>query len=494
MSTRNAMKIIALPVLAAMCLLSCGAGGNQKHEQVNNDSSNAKQTTEFDTTLPKGRLTDSLMCRKQNGNSYALYLPSYYSSKHSFPCIFFFDAHARGALPLQLYKDLAEKYGFVLVGSNVSKNGMPWETTREVIKILREDISARINTYPHRIYTSGFSGGSKVASSEAIYTGGIAGVIGCAAGFPQVEQGIRQKFDYFGMVGKYDFNLQEMEMLDKTLEQNGFTRQILTYDGKHDWPPAPEMNTALLWIQVNYLKRNADRKNEGLMSDTLIRVLKTDYETRIGAAARSGDAVTKYELMTGMTRALEGLTDLMAYKNELTRLTASPTYKNALAQQAALQQAELNLQQETAGKFATLGEEAWAKKIAELNLKIHSSKTPSEGQMYQRLLNFTGLVAYLNSDHAIKTGDLANAATYLKIFRMADPKNPDCAYLAAGYYMKKGDKTNAIASLKESAALGYSDLQQLITDPAFNGLRNDEVYKQVVQQVSGNNAPRVKQK
>ena len=43
------------------------------------------------------------------------------------PIIYFFDPHGVGNLPLILYKDLAEKYGFIIAGTYNSKNGMQWE-------------------------------------------------------------------------------------------------------------------------------------------------------------------------------------------------------------------------------------------------------------------------------------------------------------------------------------------------------------------------------
>ena len=36
-----------------------------------------------------------------------------------------FDAHGKGLLPVELYKDEAEKYGYIVVGSNNSKKRNP---------------------------------------------------------------------------------------------------------------------------------------------------------------------------------------------------------------------------------------------------------------------------------------------------------------------------------------------------------------------------------
>ncbi len=58
--------------------------------------------------------------------SYALYLPTTYAPAKAWPIIYFFDPGGRGRRPVELYKDVAEKYGFVIVGSEqLSRNFSP---------------------------------------------------------------------------------------------------------------------------------------------------------------------------------------------------------------------------------------------------------------------------------------------------------------------------------------------------------------------------------
>ena len=471
--------ILIILVTAAFFFISCGSGnGNENNAGMGTKS---PAVGAYDNSLTKGKVIDSVICKTSNNNSYALYLPSYYSADKKFPCIYFFDSHARGALPIKNYKDIAEKYGFVLVGSNVSKNGTQWPVTNEGVNALMEDTRARINIDPKRIYTCGFSGGSRVASSVAILDGGVAGVIGCAVGFPSVENPFQNKFDYFGMVGNFDFNLSDMEMLDEALGQNGFAHQLLTFNGKHEWPPVSDFETGVLWMQVNSMKENLQVKN-----DTLIAILKNDYDRRIAAARTSGDLINEHEWLDGIVKVLDGLADISSYKNQLAGLISGTAYKDAVAVQTQLLQWELSQQQELAKQFAGQDEKWWAKKIAELNHNVHSAKSQKESQMNQRLLNYLGLVGYMNSNHALNIGDMSNAITYLKIFKMADPKNPDCSYLSAIYYMKNGNSKQAISALNEAASSGYSEVSQLIANPLFISLRDDAGFKNVVAKVRGN--------
>lgn len=475
------LKTIASVLIVACAMFSASCSSGNSNENGNSTDSSIVAPA-YDSSLSKGQLMDSVICQNQSNQNFALYLPTYYSPARKFPCIYFFDAHARGALPIRLYKDLAEKYGFVLIGSNTSKNGVAWPVTNDAVKVLMDDIHKRINIDPERIYTSGFSGGARVASSVAIMDGGVAGVIGCAAGFPGSNNDFQNKFDYFGMVGDYDFNMSDMEKLDGALAQNSFTHQVLTFKGKHEWAPASDFQTALLWMQANAMKENKQAKN-----DTIIQSLKGDYEKRIGAAKSSAELVKAYELLDGAVKVLNGLTDISSLKKQLAELSAAPYFKNAVALHTQLQQKEMSQQQELAQQFSAHDENWWKVKIAELQQNIHRAKTQQESNMNARLLHFLGLIAYLNSNHAINSGGLESVESYLRIFKMADPQNPDCSYLAAVYYMKKGNPQQAIASLNDAADLSYTDVSQLITDPAFSSLQGDEAFKKVLEKVRTNN-------
>src|ERR1017187_4246613 len=69
-----------------------------------------------------GKIIDPVICKSDSTQSYALYIPAK-ANKSALPIIYFFDAHGDGALPLKKYKSLADAYGFILIGSNSSKNG-----------------------------------------------------------------------------------------------------------------------------------------------------------------------------------------------------------------------------------------------------------------------------------------------------------------------------------------------------------------------------------
>jgi len=302
-------------------------------------------TPTYDASLPKGRVVDSITC-KDGSQDFALYLPAHYNPSQAYPCIYFFDPHGHGGLPLRMYKELAEQYGYVLVGSNASKNGMQWQVTNNAAQALMADTKSRINIDTKRVYAAGFSGGSRVASSVALMDGGIAGVIGCGAGFPNGGASATSRFDYFGMVGDQDFNLIEMRQLDSTLEQNNFDHELIVFSGKHAWAPAADFSTALLWMQVYAIKEHLQPKD-----DALVAALKSDYDKRLAAA---NDLVKVNGLLYSMVQTLGGLTDVAPEQKRLADLAAGNAFKKAAYTQYILQQNELQQQQQFAKHFTAL--------------------------------------------------------------------------------------------------------------------------------------------
>ncbi|PQJ09167.1 hypothetical protein CJD36_020485 [Flavipsychrobacter stenotrophus] len=465
-------------VAAAILLVSCGQGAEHKES---NGTSVSNQSASYDNTLSTGVVKDTVVCKNDGAQSYALYLPKDYRSKKAWPCIILFDAHARGALPLRMYKDIAEKYGFILIGSNTSKNGIAAEVTDKIVNTLWNDIHQRLNIDTSRTYTSGFSGGSKVASMIATNHGGIAGVIGCAGGFPNTGQAAQPTFDYFGIAGNYDFNMPEMLQLDNYLDQKKSTHFLLTWPGIHAWAPAEAFRTGVLWMTVNSMKAHRLNRNDAVIADLMM-----DLNKHISEAILKNDELTAVRLLSGTVTVLEGLTDVTGYKKQLAALTNGGTYAYSLKAMQQLLQKEQAQCQEMAGQFTAQNEQWWADKITAIDKVATHTKMVQEANSNRRVLAFLGFISYMNVSRAISTGDMVHAASHLKIFKMADPRNPDCSYFAAIVSMKNKDTKAAITALNEAAALGYSDVEQLAAEPAFDSLHNGADFQKIVALVRDN--------
>jgi poly(3-hydroxybutyrate) depolymerase len=116
--------------------------------------------------LPAAGQIGDVTCASDGTQSYSLYLPRAYTPARNWPIIYFFDPGGRGQRPLELYKELADNYGFILAGSNNSRN-FSSEQSKSVNAIWL-DTHVRLALDPHRIYAGGFSGGARVAGAMAL--------------------------------------------------------------------------------------------------------------------------------------------------------------------------------------------------------------------------------------------------------------------------------------------------------------------------------------
>lgn len=282
-----------------------------------------------ETSLTPGRLIEKVVCTADPEQSYALYLPANYSPDRSWPIVYCFDPGARGMIPVDHFQVGAAQYGYIVVGSNNSQNGAG-EISVKAARAIWLDTHSRWNINDSRIYLSGFSGGSRVASNIAVaLKGQIAGVIGCGAGFPPgLTPAGNSPFAYFGIVGIEDFNYPEMLDLETQLTEAKFPKHLEIFDGGHSWPPQQVCSQALAWLQLSAMKSGLLDKDSNFI-DTLFsadRARAQTYES-MGALVRA------FSSYNNIVIDFDKLKDNSEIANKLTQLSANKEFQQALKQE-----------------------------------------------------------------------------------------------------------------------------------------------------------------
>lgn len=203
-----------------------------------------------DDALPTGVVIDPVRCLDDPAQGYALYLPSAYRPGRPCPVVYCFDPGGRGRIPVELFRDGAEKHGWILVGSNNARNG-PWEAIHAATQAFWRDTRARFAIDGKRIYAAGFSGGARAACGlSRMLSIRVAGVIGCGAGLPEwLEPADMSAVPWYGIVGLRDFNYHEMQQLERALRAQGGRCVLRMFQGKHSWPPARLAADAFDWLE-----------------------------------------------------------------------------------------------------------------------------------------------------------------------------------------------------------------------------------------------------
>lgn len=396
---------------------------------------------------------------------YAWHIPAGSDPGKKVPVIFIFDPHARGNMPVAMYRDLADEFGFVLVGSNESMNSQPIGDGLKYYHEMKSAISGEVEIDGDRIYTMGFSGGARVAVSIAIQEDEVQGVVGCGAGFPAVSQIPQPDFYYFGMIGYEDFNLGELLNNDRLLTRSGFTNELMIFDGGHDWPAEAVMREAFQALEIDHMSKSGTRK-QSVINQTIAY-----YNAAIDDLKSENRYFDAAEMADRAASVLGRVINVDDFKSQMRSFKKNPLYHKDLSAMVKSLERESGLQTNFIAAFQD-------KDISWWQAEIISLKSPAQDifdqRLNKRLESFVGLMAYMQSKNAIAGDDLGLAQKCLDIYRLIEPLNPEHFYLGAVMSMKQGDEDAAATYLEQAVALGFNNVDRIEHEAAFDGFSKKE--------------------
>lgn len=419
-----------------------------------------------------------LSCKSDN-SSYALYLPANYDTAKTWPVVVFLDPHAAGSLPLEKYKTLAEDYGFVFAGSNVSKNGMDINTVVASVNTLIADVQARLSLDPKRLYICGFSGGSRSAGAVAAQRMDVAGVIGCSAGFTNPQAAQAPVFACIGIAGMGDMNYNEVQREQEALTRMNARSAFFPFEGKHEWPPLQPMECALLWLNCDAMKNGALAKDTAAVN----RFSKKLYEPYDAWTKR--DRLTAAMYWKDAVSALDGLTDVTVSKQKLAYFLGGEQYKTDLAKEQAYLAKEQELQNVYAQALTQKGTDWWEDKKNFAPLDTSARLAARERLMHLRVWGYLSLMCYSYSNQALRQNQWTAVDQFVYYYSIVDPKNSEWAYMRAQVELVRNDKEKALAALETAVALGFKDRGRMETEPAFQPVFNEPRFQAVLQKAGG---------
>ena len=192
--------------------------------------------------------TDVIKCAADPAQNYACYVPKAYTKAKKWPILYCYSPNAQGGYFVDLYRDVCEEVGWIVVGSNNSQNG-PGEPILAAMKAMWADTHAKLNIDDRRIFASGFSGGARVSFWMAsLYPDNFAGVIAIGAGTTAEGKVAPKGMAVWLMCGEQDPNLKELEALEAKLKNEGFKYQRKTFPGGHTMPGKELASEAIRWV------------------------------------------------------------------------------------------------------------------------------------------------------------------------------------------------------------------------------------------------------
>ncbi len=397
---------------------------------------------------------DSLLeftCSSDTTQHYAVYQPTGYTPAKKWPVVYAFDPHADGKLPLLKMREAAERFGYILVGSDNFRNGVA--NLNGIAAALFEDVEKRYSIDAQRVYLAGFSGGARAAANIAFSNKGIRGLILSGAGIQDFNASYKSSgMVVYAMAGRNDFNMQESLAMEKELEGLGIPHYVAIFNGKHEWPPVTSLNQAFLWISFQAMQAKLIPADKSLVS--WFAHASDSIANHMMSEGRPMDALEQYTLARS---ALQSLYPVKEFEKKAEAITVTGAYKKALQEQESYAAMEQKLQQEYAAAFLSNDEKWWTNELAVLNGKCNTEKDPVKLGVYNRLKGFLGIAAYSFTSRAVHAGDLTDARKLVSVYRLIEPSNPDVTYYQALIYDKEGNPAKAAATLKEAIKNGLGD-------------------------------------
>jgi poly(3-hydroxybutyrate) depolymerase len=457
--------------------------------------------------LAKGKVIENVICKASAGESYALYLPTAYTVKRRWPVVYGFDPRARGAVAVERFKEAAEKYGYIIVASNTSRNGS-WESTAAAMRAMWQDTHARFALDDRRVYTAGFSGGARAASNIALaLKGDIAGVIACGAGFPaEVAPTASIPFVFFATAGVDDFNYPEVQQLGRTLDGLGVVNRIEVFEGAHSWAPPELCAEAIAWMEIQAMKKGRRDKDEALIQ----QLFKGAVE-KARAAEAAGAAYQAYLGYEQAAQDFKGLADVAELERKAAELKESKEVKQAVKQQRE-QEAE---QKKRFSELGALKAQLWNQArsatddrlspdggsqagysetrsqalsdlrriVADLRKKSQAKESTPERAVARRTLNQFFAFSFETSQALMRSKNYTAAAANLAIDAEVMPESPYVLYNLACAYSLKGDKKQALDALRKAVQKGFANVAELESNKDLAPLREEAGYKKILEEI-----------
>ena len=441
-------------------------------------------------SIPRGQIVDRIEALNDSSQSYALYLPSNYTPDRKWPVLYAFDPGARGRVPVERFKEAAEKYGWIVLGSNNSRNG-PWDIAVNAWNAMQKDTHQRFAIDDERLYATGFSGGARAAIRIAIGCKCLAGVMANGAGFPRdLAPSPQMHFVFFGAAGVDDFNYPELKNLQEPLTKAGIIHRVQTFEGRHEWPPVSMATAAVEWMELHAIKAGKRPRDDGFIN-TMWQQLLNDARS-LEESKKYSEA---YQLYLDLAANFKGLRDVAQIETKVNQFGNSRELKAAIREE----QAQIKKQRDLEGRLNNLiaaryggasinqSEETFdtgnllPNILNDLRKQSKASEDSTQRRVARRVLDglFLGLIEQGIS--LLQTEK--NYSESIKPLKLATEVNPDRAgaffYLAWAYAANR-DKKKSLQSLNTAVEKGFSDAAMITANKAFDSLRNDPEYQQIM--------------
>lgn len=438
---------------------------------------NAKQTFKV------GEITDNVPVQG-SAETFSLYLPSQYDASKFSAIVFIFDPSGNGNGGIQVFKEAAEQFNYILVCSNATRNGIPYEANFASINTLSKTIFSTFKIDEQQIYAAGFSGGARLASTIAVLTNKFQVVIACGATMePEYPYNPKQNsFSFLSLAGDRDMNYREMLSTKARFDQIGVQNELLIYEDTHSWPPKEQIRRSFEWLEL----RAYEKQLRSINQENVTSLYKKQYHLAdsLRKTSRYLRAVHEFKHLEA---SFHHLANTDSIQQKIRDLENTPRYQKAKSQQSEI----LALEKKEAQKFQNVFQQEvllgkpndnfawWKTEFKKLNRSIRSSDIMLEKKSYERVKLFLQGGFYESYATYVYSKDYKRALYCDQLLSILNPKNPYVYYRLSISYARNNDFSNTVKNLRRSKELGLKDFQQTKSTPQFSNYQNRKKFRRL---------------
>lgn len=409
-------------------------------------------------SFESGTIISSIVAADNQQQTYALYLPSYYTANRSWPIIYVFDPLARGELALRQFQHAAELHGFIIAASNNSRNGL-WKPQAQAAEAMLTDTQQRFSIDTKRIYFAGFSGGARVSSQLALLCKCAAGVLLSGAGFPRnAPPSLPSKFAVFSAVGDADFNYAEVIPLQNVLDKAGQPHWLRVFQGPHDWAPPPVMDEALAFFRLQAMKSGLEPGDQLFTSSQL--------DVAVARATADQNPLSAWREFRQIVSTYDSLADVNPYRSKAASLEKDKSVRDLLKREREAFDEQDRLNGEIFAAIPSQSDSDNDERVTpsalqltrDLRQRSATEKRPDRALILKRSLGGIFIGAIESGSDALDKKNFALAAKYFACAAEANPESEWVFRQLAVARSLSGDRKGAIDALRSA--------RRLAVDPA----------------------------
>ena len=347
---------------------------------------------------------------------------------------------------------------------------------------LFRQVLSEFNVNPLRIYVAGFSGGARLASTIAVVTGQMQGVIACGAGFSgnQMLYQNNSEFSYAAIVGDQYMNYIEMYKNKEYLKSLNISNELFVYEMNHKWPSPDQILAAFDWLELE-----AYRKGLIDLDPEKIQEYYANYYEKSRQLEERDQLLLAREGYERTVKNFNRYFEVDSIIKIIDELKSNPKLKKEVKEYKKSMDAEVRLSQMFSERFTedlerqAADSDWWKAKIEGLKKELVNA-----GDSRTKMLNRMLYKIYATAIEKVSVGDgvkhINQSILCYDICLFVYPKYYLLYFMQMENYMNKNDDDMVMLYLERMIDKGYKDIETIKNHKSLKKYQDDTRFLEII--------------